>query len=615
MAPVGVSAPEAAGRLPVASRSQVREAAWRLLRHDRRALLFVVGLYCLAALVGLAGPWLVGEIVDRVRAGAEVSTIDRLALAIAGFVAVQVGLERAARYAGHRLGERALARLREGFVEQTLALPMSTVEHAGSGDLMTRSTGDVNTVGPMVRDAAPEIFLAGVQVAFLFGAVFVLHPLLGLCALVGLPPLWLALRWYLRRARTAYLAEGAANTEVIEELAATADGARTVEALGLAPRRSEAGDTAIASAVRTRLRTMFLRSVLFPVLDTSHTLPMAAMLLVGGGFYLAGTVSLGAVVAAVLYLQRTVGPLETVTMWVEMLQRGGASLARVHGVGLVGADRTASGEVPVDDRLVVDDVRYAYREGHDVLHGVAVSFRPGERLAVVGPSGAGKSTLARLLAGIDPPRLGRVAVGGVPVTELPLPELRSRVALVTQDHHVFIGTLRDNLLLARPAADDRQLRTALAAVHADWIELLPDGLDTAVGAGGMALDPGQAQQVALARLILADPHTVILDEATSLLDPSSARRAERALAAVLHGRTVIVIAHRLQSASDADRVAVVDRGRLTELGSHDQLLAGEGSYAALWRAWHGGGAPPGVHSGGAPPGVHSGGNGHPGPGR
>ena len=182
-----------------------------------------------------------------------------------------------------------------------------------------------------------------------------------------------------------------------------------------------------------------------------------------------------------------------------------------------------------------------------------------------------------------------MTVGGVRLVELPLDELRGQVALVTQEHHVFAGTLRDNLVLARPDADDATVYAALAAVDAlAWAEALPDGLATKVGANGYALSPGQAQQVALARLVLADPHTLVLDEATALLDPRAARHLERSLSAVLADRTVVAIAHRLHAAHDADRVAVVEGGRITELGTHDELVTAGGAYAALWRSWRDG---------------------------
>jgi ATP-binding cassette subfamily C protein len=242
----------------------------------------------------------------------------------------------------------------------------------------------------------------------------------------------------------------------------------------------------------------------------------------------------------------------------------------------------------VDDRIEVRGVRYAYDRGGEVLRGVDLTVRPGERLAVVGPSGAGKSTLCRLLAGVDAPGSGTVTVGGVPVAALGPERLRRQVVLVTQEHHVFHGTVRQNLLLAEPSADDREVWRALAAVGADgWVAGLPGGLDCVLGAGGRVTDGSQAQQLALARVVLADPHTLILDEATALLDPASARSTERALAAVLSGRTVIAIAHRLHTAHDADRVAVMEDGRLTELGRHEDLVAAGGTYAALWHSWHG----------------------------
>ena len=201
-------------------------------------------------------------------------------------------------------------------------------------------------------------------------------------------------------------------------------------------------------------------------------------------------------------------------------------------------------------------------------------------------SGAGKSTLGRLIAGVDRPAAGSVLVGGVPVADL-VAAGDQRIVLVTQEHHVFIGTLRENLAMAAVDAPDELLVAALRTVDARWFDELPDGLDTVLGAGGLELDPAQAQQLALARVEVADPHTLVLDEATSSLDPATARHAERAIAAVRERRTVIAIAHRLQTARDADRIAVVDAGRIVELGPHDDLVARGGTYAALWRSWHG----------------------------
>jgi ABC-type multidrug transport system fused ATPase/permease subunit len=573
--------------LPVASPAQVRRRAWAVARRHRGALAAMIGLHAAAAVAGLAGPALLGFLVDSVRRGTTAAEVDRVALGVLVAVVAQVALVRVARLASYVLGERVLAELREEFLDGVLALPLGTVEQAGTGDLLARSTRDVEEVAEVVRFAGPETLIAALTATLTVAAALAVSPAIALPAcLVVVPLLWPSARWYLRRARPGYLREMAAWSRLTGGVAETVEGGRTVEALRLQRRRVRRTDDDIREQYRAERYTLFLRTVWYPAVESAYVLPVTTAVLVGGVLHARGLATVGQVTAVALYMRQLVDPLDMLLSWLDHLQVGVASFARLLGVADVPADREVSGRRPADERLVARDVRFAYTPGRDVLHGVDLALRPGERLAMVGPSGAGKSTLGRLLAGVNGPRTGAVTVGGVGLVELPLDELRGHVVLVTQEQHVFAGSLRDNLVLARAGAGDAALWSALAAVDAAaWVAALPEGLDTRVGTGGHSLSPAQAQQLALARLVLADPHTLVLDEATSLLDPRAARHLERSLSAVLAGRTVVAIAHRLHTAQHADRVAVVSDGRVTELGTHAELVAADGPYATLWHRW------------------------------
>lgn len=546
----------------------------------------MVGLYVLAAIGGLAGPFLVGRLVDNVIAGTTMSTVTVLCTVLLASILVQALLTRFASLRGMVLGESVFAQLREEFMGDVTSLPLSTVEKAGTGDLLSRTTNDVEALSFAVRFGIPKLLVASISVLLTLLAAFLTSPLLALSLLVGVPLIIPIARWYLKRSGPAYQREHAAYAQVNGTISEAADGSLTVDALRLSKQRAERTIEGLTEAFAAERKTLWLRSVLFPCIEIALWAPVVAVLLWGGWLVSEDLTTAGAVAALALYSIQLVEPVNMLILWLDELQFGAASMARIVGVKFVEPDRHATGEIPDGQQITVSGASFGYRPGHEVLHGIDLVLRPGERLAVVGPSGAGKSTLGRLIAGIHPPSDGTVSVGGVPLVNLTVEELRREVALVTQEHHVFVGTLADNLRLGKEDAATEELKIALADVGAlTWAESLPEGLDTELGSGAYALTPSQAQELALARLVLADPHTLVLDEATSLIDPQSARNVEHSLNAVLTGRTVVAIAHRLHTAHDADRVAVVEEGRITELGSHAELLRLNGSYAALWKSW------------------------------
>lgn len=575
--------------LPVADNKEVFAFLRELIAKRRGLAVALLIFNILAALAGLLVPRRLGDIVDGVtEIGASFADqLPSLVAIVAVLVVAQALLNFAARRVSTIFGQGILAEAREQIMRTVLRLPLSRVESAATGDLVTRVTRDVGQMAMAVRWALPHFILNSVVIVMTIVAMVTNSAILALPFLIYLAVVVWAARRYLRRANRGYIAAGAAYSKLNSTLTETIEGIRSVEALGLKGQRIRAAEDDLEIAGQGERHLIGMRVRLFAVTYFADRLPLVCVLLLGGWGYAEGWLSLGEITAATIYLQQLSRPINMSIATLNMLQQGVTSTARLLGIATVPADREISGEHPADEHIIGRELRFAYRPGHDVLHGVDIDLQPGERLAIVGPSGSGKSTLGRLLAGINAPRTGVVEVGGVDIMGLPLDELRTTVALVTQEHHVFVGSIRDNIVLAREnEATDDEVWEALKVVEADdWVRRLPDGLDTKIGSGRMPLTPGQAQQIALARLVIADPHTLILDEATSLIDPTTAREVEGSMSSLLLDRTVVAIAHRLHTAHDADRIAVVIDGEIAELGSHDELMALDGEYAKLWHAW------------------------------
>ncbi|MGW3992892.1 ABC transporter ATP-binding protein [Amycolatopsis sp. NPDC004772] len=575
--------------LPVADGRRIRAVLGELIGRAKGHAAAAFTMLFAATAIGLLTAPLLGRVVDLVathRPAAELVTpvVGLVLVAVAQAVATAIGVSLVAR-----LGETILAELRERFVERALGLPLEQLERAGSGDLTARVTNDVSVVAEGVRQALPELGRSVLTVVLTLGALAVLDWRFLLAALLAVPVQLWTVRWYVPRAKPLYAAQREAVGTQQQQLLDTIGGAKTVRAFRLADthlnRVRERSDAAVSLALQgIRLVTRF-----YARLNLAEFIGLSAVLALGFVLVGADAVTVGVATAAALYFHSLFGPITTALALVDDAQAAAASLARLIGVADLPAEASpAQPSRPVDASVKTAGIGYSYVDGHPVLRDVDLGVAPGERVALVGASGAGKTTLAKLIAGIHRPDAGSVTLGGVSLDELGPEATRRTVGLISQEVHVFAGTLADDLRLARPEATDAELREALAKVGAlTWVSSLPDGLATVVGEGGHQLTVTQAQQLALVRLVLADPPIAILDEATAEAGSAGSKVLESAAAAALEGRTALVVAHRLTQAAASDRIVVLDEGAVVESGTHDDLVAAGGRYAKLWAAWSG----------------------------
>ncbi|MEJ2866089.1 ABC transporter ATP-binding protein [Actinomycetospora flava] len=574
--------PSSRAILPVAGARAIRLAVGRLLAGRRGVL--TVGLVALvaSAVAGVLVPPLLGQIVDVVVARRGADAVTGPVLGLVGAALAQGLLAVVGMAAIARAGEEVLADLRETFVARALGLPLSRLEQAGSGDLTSRVTSDLALVGDAVREAVPDMTRGALVIVLSLGGLAVLDWRFLLAALVAVPVQVLTARWYVRRSSPLYLEQREVGGAQQQQLLDTAGGIATVRALDLHDDHTGRVRSRAQEVVDLALRVVRLQTGFFGRLNLAEFLGVAAVLATGFALVDAGAATVGVASAAALYFINLFTPINEVLFLLDTVQSAGASLARVVGVSSLPASSSSasssasSSDEPSDEpadrgAVRVRGVSHAYDEGHEVLCGVDLDIAPGTRLALVGASGAGKTTLATIVAGVHRPSAGSVSVG--------------EVAMVSQEVHVFAGPLAEDLRLAAPDATDEQLWAALDVVDArDWVAALPEGLQTVVGTGGHTPTAAQAQQLALARLVLADPAVAVLDEATAEAGSAGARVLEAAADRSLRGRTALVVAHRLTQAAASDRIAVLDAGVLVEHGTHEELLAAGGRYAELWAA-------------------------------
>ncbi len=576
-------------------RASAREV-WRetrgLTRRVQRLYLGAAAAVILSTLITLAGPALVRYAVDHGIVKHDRHPLDVAAAAILLLAVAKPFVVRAQTLLAATASERFLNRLRMAAFDKLQALPLGFFEKERTGVLISRLTSDVQALDEFLREALVEVVGSGLQILLTMAVLVFLSPTLALVSLVALPVL-IASSWSFHHgAGRAYHAIRDRVAETLTTLQEGLSGVRVIQAFRRERRTIADYRPRSRAQIGAWRRASFVNIRLFTMIPLAQTVALVAVLLVASSQYRNGSITQGTIAAYVLYLVQLFDPIARFSEWLGEFRQGLAALGKV--VGLLQAEnavteRPAALELPGDGALELRRVGFGYDGGPPVVQEVSLRLEAGEHVALVGVTGAGKSTLAKLLTRQYDPQQGSIALGGVDLRDARLESLRHRIVMLPQEGYLFSGTIADNVRLADPGASDDAVLRALEQIGArPRFESLPDGIHTDVQTRGVRLSAGERQLVGIARVALADPAVIVLDEATSSLDPATEAAVERALAAVVEGRTVIIIAHRLSTAERADRVVVMDSGRVVEVASHDELVAQGERYARLWASWQAG---------------------------
>lgn len=571
--------------------AQLVRRLWAMLRPYRGRIAVASVLLVLQVVALLGGPVLVRWGIDSGLRAGNGSVVNRAALAYLALAILGLVLGRAVTIAVARIGELFLRELRGRLFRHLMSLSMGFFEREQTGRLVARMTSDVDALQELLSQG---LVLMVQNVLLFLGAVVVIVVMswqLALAVLLIVPPVYVSSRWFRRVSNVAYLDVRdriSANMSTLQE---SLEGIRVVQAYARERQFTDRFDETNEAQYEANLETVRISAKYFPAVEFSSVAGTAIILGVGGIMVHDHTLTIGVVSAFVLYLNNLFEPIQQLSQFYNTVQSAGAALGKVFGLldtaatidDRPGAFDVADGPLAID----VEQVSFAYGPGMPlVLDGVDLQITSGERIAFVGPTGAGKSTLAKLLARFYDPVAGTIRLGGADLRDITAASLRRAVCVVPQEGYLFAGTLRDNIRIGRIGADDAAVDAAVAALGlTERFAGFPEGLDTEVHEGGSRLSAGERQLVSLTRAALADPRVLVLDEATSNLDPGTEHAVEAALEALMGGRTVVVVAHRLSTAARADRVAVVDGGGLAEVGTHADLVARGGRYAALYAAW------------------------------